>query len=105
MLALASLAMSLILKFLEIALKTRAGQVGVGGAAFGLGSLTLGWTAMKLRELWHLHKEVCDPDKQGFTLFDWLSSSTVAKNHERVMNWLKLQSIDIQKQYRDALAV
>lgn len=105
MLALASLAMSLILKFLEIALKTRAGQIGVGGAAFGLGGLTLGWAAMKFSELWLLHKEVCSDDKQGFMLFSWLSPSTIAKSHENVMRWLKLQDLDIQKQYRDALAV
>lgn len=104
MLALASLVMSLILKFLEIAMKTKTGTAGVGGIAAGLGAFMIGWSTIKLRELYRLHQEVCDPDKQGFTLFSWLSPTTIAKNHEAVINWLKLQGADIQDQYRKALA-
>ena len=104
MLALASLVMSLILKFLEIAMKTKTGTAGVGGIAAGLGAFIVGWSVIKLRELYKLHQEVMDPDKQGFTLFSWLSPTSIAKNHEAVINWLKLQSSDIQKQYREALA-
>lgn len=104
MLALASLVMSLILKFLEIAMKTKTGTAGVGGIAAGLGAFIVGWSVIKLRELHQLHKEVMDPDKQGFTLFSWMSPSVIAKNHENVIGWLKLQSQDILKQYREALA-
>lgn len=104
MLALASLVMSLILKFLEIAMKTKTGTAGVGGIAAGLGTFLVGWSWIKLREMYKLHQEVMGPDKQGFTLFSWLSPTIIAKNHENVINWLKLQGADIQDQYRKALA-
>lgn len=103
MFALATLAMSLLLKLIEAAARTKIGLFGIGGVAAAAGGFAIGWVAMKLRELWHLSDAVCEEKKDGWFLFSWLSKSTVARSHEMVINWLKLQGPDVQKMYRDAL--
>ena len=37
-------------------------------------------------------------------LFSWLSPSVIAKNHENVIAWIKLQGPEVQQQYKEALA-
>ena len=103
MLAIASLAMSLLLKLIEAAMKTRVGLLGIGGLAVAAGGFAIGWAVMKLRELWHLNEHVCTGEKTGWFLFSWLSPSVIARSHEMVINWLKLQGPEVQKMYRDAL--
>ena len=103
MFALATLAMSLLLKLIEAAAKTKVGLFGIGGFAAAAGGFALGWAALKLKELWHLSEVVCTEKKDGWFLFSWLKQSTVARSHEMVINWLKLQDSDTQKMYRDAL--
>lgn len=103
MLAIASLAMSLLLKLIEAAAKTRIGLFGIGGFVAAAGGFALGWAAMKLKELWHLSELMCDCKRDGWFLFSWFKPSMVARSHEVVINWVKMQGPKIQKQYRDAL--
>lgn len=103
MFALATLAMSLLLKLIEAAAKTKVGLFGIGGVAAAAGGFAIGWVAMKLKELWHLSDVVCTEKKDGWFLFSWITQSTVARSHEAVIGWLKLQDAAMQKMYRDAL--
>lgn len=103
MFALATLAMSLLLKLIEAAAKTKVGLFGIGGLAAAAGGFALGWAAMKLKELWHLSDLTCAEKKEGWFLFSWFTPSVVARSHEMIINWLKLQSSDLQKQFKDAL--
>lgn len=103
MFALATLAMSLLLKLIEAAAKTKVGLFGIGGVVAAAGGFAIGWAAMKLRELWHLSEVVCTEKKDGWFLFSWLTKSVVARSHEAIIGWLKLQDADTQKMYRDAL--
>lgn len=103
MLAIASLAMSLLLKLIEAAAKTRIGLFGIGGFVAAAGGFAIGWAAMKFKELWHLSELMCDCKRDGWFLFSWFKPSMVARSHEVVINWVKMQGPEIQKQYRDAL--
>lgn len=103
MLAIASLAMSLLLKLIEAAARTKIGLFGIGGLAAAAGGFALGWAALKIKELWHLSEVVCAEKKDGWFLFSWLSKSTIARSHEMIIGWLQLQNSDVQKMYRDAL--
>lgn len=103
MLAIASLAMSLLLKLIEAAARTKIGLFGIGGVAAAGGSVALGWAVCKIREFWHLSSVVCEDRKKGWFLFSWFTSSVVARSHETIISWLKMQSPALQKMYRDAL--
>lgn len=103
MLAIASLAMSLLLKLIEAAARTRLGLFGIGGFVAAAGGFAIGWAVMKLKELWHLSELMCDSKRDGWFLFSWFKPSMVARSHEVVINWVKMQGPEIQKQYRDAL--
>lgn len=103
MLAIASLAMSLLLKLIEAAAKTRIGLFGIGGFVAAAGGFAIGWAAIKLKELWHLSELMCDCKRDGWFLFSWFKPSMVARSHEVVINWVKMQGSEIQKLYRDAL--
>ena len=101
MLALASLVMSFLLKLIEVAMKTKTGTAGVGGGVAALGFAAVGWAVCK--ELWHLSEEVGAERGKGLFLFSWLSPSVIAKNHENVIAWIKLQGPEVQQQYKEAL--
>lgn len=103
MLALASLTMSLLLKLIETAARTKIGLFGIGGFVAAAGGFAIGWAVMKLKELWHLSELMCDCKRDGWFLFSWFKPSMVARSHEVVINWVKMQGPEIQKQYRDAL--
>ena len=103
MLAIASLAMSLLLKLIEAAARTKIGLFGIGGFVAAAGGFAIGWAALKLKELWRLSELMCDCKRDGWFLFSWFKPSMVARSHEVVINWVKMQGPEIQKQYRDAL--
>lgn len=103
MLAIASLAMSLLLKLIEAAARTKIGLFGIGGFVAAAGGFAIGCAALKLKELWHLSELMCDCKRDGWFLFSWFKPSMVARSHEVVINWVKMQGPEIQKQYRDAL--
>lgn len=103
MLAMASLVMSFLLKLLEVAMKTKTGTAGVGGGVAALGIAAVSWAVCKAKELWNLSEEVGTERGKGLFLFSWLSPSVIAKNHENVIAWIKLQGPEVQQQYKEAL--